>query len=205
MTAKERIYTTLQEWIVEGTLLPGERLNDTELAEYFSVSRTPVREALQLLTEQKLVQVMPSSGTYVAPIDKKELSHVYELLIALQLFTLELAIGKMTEEDFCHLEKLNETFHHCERNGNASDTINADTDFHLYFCKIADNPYLTQFSEALTIHTRRNENLYFRETSKLENSYQNHKRILQALREKDLKKAQEELRANWVLSTGQFA
>ena len=43
-TARERVYKTLQQWIVNGTLLPEERLNDVELARYFSVSRTPVRQ-----------------------------------------------------------------------------------------------------------------------------------------------------------------
>lgn len=200
MTAKERIYTTLQEWIVEGTLLPGERLNDTELAEYFSVSRTPVREALQLLTEQKLVQVVPSSGTYVAPIDKEELHHVYALLIDLQMFAVRLSIERITDADLAQLEKLNEAFHHCEQAGNISDTINADSAFHLYFCKIAGNSYLTQFSEALFIHTRRNENLYFREASKLETSYQSHKQLLEALKEKNLERALQEVQRNWAFS-----
>ena len=54
-SAKERVYNTLQQWIINGTLLPQERLNDTELARHFNVSRTPVREALQMLSEQKLV------------------------------------------------------------------------------------------------------------------------------------------------------
>ena len=79
-TAKERIYTTLRQWIIDGTLEPDERLNDVELAQYFAVSRTPVREALQLLREQKLVNVVPSSGTYVAPIDLQDMRYVYELL-----------------------------------------------------------------------------------------------------------------------------
>lgn len=40
-TAKERVYTILQQWIVDGTLEPGERLNDADLAKYFSVSARP--------------------------------------------------------------------------------------------------------------------------------------------------------------------
>ena len=76
-TARERVYKTLQQWIVNGTLLPEERLNDVELAQYFSVSRTPVREALQMLAEQKLVKMVPSSGTFVAPIDLKDMAYVY--------------------------------------------------------------------------------------------------------------------------------
>ena len=65
-TARERVFKALQEWIIDGPLLPEERLNDAELAKFFSVSRTPVREALQMLAEQKLVTMVPSSGTFVA-------------------------------------------------------------------------------------------------------------------------------------------
>ena len=54
-TAKERVYRTLRQWIIDGTMEPGERLNDVELAQYFSVSRTPVREAIQLLDRKSVV------------------------------------------------------------------------------------------------------------------------------------------------------
>ena len=62
----------------------GERLNDADLAKYFSVSRTPVREAIQMLNEQKLVEIVPSSGTFVAPINQEDIKHVYQLLGGLQ-------------------------------------------------------------------------------------------------------------------------
>ena len=58
-SAKIRIYETLREWIIDGTLQPGEKILDSELSQYFSVSRTPVREAIQMLVEQKLIDVRP--------------------------------------------------------------------------------------------------------------------------------------------------
>ena len=112
-TAKERVYQTLRQWIINGTLQPRERLNDVELARYFSVSRTPVREALQLLSEKKLVQIVPSSGTYVAPIDDQDMAHVYQLLVALQSLALELCIRTITPEQLERLEELNEHFSRC--------------------------------------------------------------------------------------------
>ena len=199
-TAKERVYSALQQWIVDGTLLPGERLNDTELANYFSVSRTPVREALQLLNEQKLVNVVPSSGTFVAPVNKEELIHVYSLLIELQLFALQLCNGQITRNHCQQLTRLNENFRRCEQSGNAADTIQADFSFHMYFCELAGNPYLTQFSKELSIHTRRNETLYFRRTSRQEDSYLGHKRIIEALSRGSLAEAKAEMEMNWRLS-----
>ena len=200
MTAKERIYTTLQLWIVDGILQPNERLNDAELADYFSVSRTPVREALQMLYDKNLVQIIPSSGTFVAPINAEELRHIYELLIQLQLFTLQLCHNRISDSDFQHLTELNEAFHRCGQSGNTADTVNADSAFHLYFCKISGNHYLTQFSEELSIHIRRSERLYFCQPSTLEISYQNHKRIISSLRQGRLEEAQAEMKANWELS-----
>jgi len=201
LSAKERIYTTLQQWIVDGTLQPNERLNDAELAKYFSVSRTPVREALQMLNDQNLLHVIPSSGTFVAPINTEDIRHIYELLIDLQLFALKLCSSRITESELQKLTDLNEAFYHCGQTGNAADTINADALFHLYFCEIAGNPYLTQFSRELSIHARRNENLYFGKASTFETSYQNHRRIIDALREGCLARAQEEMKNNWELST----
>ena len=51
------------EWIVTGVLKSGKRSLDSELAQYFDVSRTPVREAIQMLERQKLVKVIPSRGS----------------------------------------------------------------------------------------------------------------------------------------------
>ena len=201
-TAKERVYRTLRQWIIDGTMEPGERLNDVELAQYFSVSRTPVREAIQLLSEQKLVRVIPSSGTYVAPIDEEDMRHVYQLLIGLQTMALELARTRITPEDMERLAALNETFLVCVKVGTAEDASSADYEFHHALCGLAGNPYLVEFSDQLELQARRNENRFFQETEALYDSYEGHKRILAALAAGDLAAAKAELRSNWDVSLG---
>ncbi len=196
-TAKERIYRTLSQWIIDGTLEPDERLNDVELAQYFSVSRTPVREALQLLGEQKLVYIVPSSGTFVAPIDCEDMRYVYELLGGLHALALELCCPKLTEEDLAHLELLNHTFLKAIRSGQTVAAIDADIQFHNFLCELAGNPYLTAFSNQLSLQARRNENHFFQTAEKSVESYESHNRILEALRNKDLAAAQKEIRINW--------
>jgi len=198
-TAKERVYNTLRQWIIDGTLEPGERLSDVELAEYFSVSRTPVREALQLLGEQKLVHIVPSSGTYVAPIDDADMRHVYRLLVALQSLALELALP-VSAGGLERLEALNEAFLVCVRAGTAEDACKADFEFHHCLCGLAGNPYLVEFSDQLELQARRNENRFFKEDKLFYNSYENHRRILEALRAGDLAAARRELKENWDIS-----
>lgn len=199
-TAKERVYQTLRQWIINGTLQPRERLNDVELARYFSVSRTPVREALQLLSEKKLVQIVPSSGTYVAPIDDQDMAHVYQLLVALQSLALELCIHTITPEQLERLEELNEHFSRCCAAGTPEQASEADYQFHQYLCGLSGNPYLLSFSEQLELQACRNENRFFQEDAQSAQSYQNHRSILEALRAGDLEGAKAELKKNWDVS-----
>lgn len=58
LSVKDRIYNVVCEWIITGVLKSGEKILDSELAQYFDVSRTPVREAIQMLERQKLVKVI---------------------------------------------------------------------------------------------------------------------------------------------------
>lgn len=199
-TAKERVYNTLQQWIIDGTLLPEERLNDTELAQYFSVSRTPVREALQMLAEQKLVKVVPSSGTYVAPIDQQDMIHVYQLLEQLQTIAVEMIIQKLSPADFAHLSALNESFLKAARKGSASDTIKADFDFHHYLAQCSGNSYLVSFSDNLIAKACRNENQFFKGGYDVQESYHAHGRIIEALKNQDLNAARKEVQDNWQIS-----
>lgn len=203
-TAKERIYYTLRRWIINGTLEPGERLNDVELAGHFSVSRTPVREALQLLSEQKLVQIAPSSGTYVAPIDDEDMCHVYRLLTGLQTLALEIALPRIRPEELERLAALNKGLLACVRSGAADDISNADYEFHHALCELAGNPYLVEFSDQLELQARRSENRFFKEAGAFYDGYEGHKRILAALEVRDLDTAKAELTKNWDISMGKI-
>ena len=103
-SARQAVYETVCDWIITGVLEPGEKILDSELGEYFSVSRTPVREALQLLQSQKLVLVMPGRATVVAPLDTQDIEKCYRPLADLEALAAEIACGKLTENDFFELE-----------------------------------------------------------------------------------------------------
>lgn len=199
-TAKERVYRTLRQWIIDGTLEPDERLNDEELARYFAVSRTPVREALQLLREQKLVTIIPASGTFVAPIDIQDMHYAYELLTCLHSFALELCIHRIARADVSRLRALNDHMLECIERGDVQATREADFEFHRALCQLTENPYLVGYSDQLMLQMMRNENHFFKECTDAHASYKSHGRILDALQAGDLAAAQRELKANWALS-----
>ena len=75
VSAKSSIYQVVCSWIITGVLKPGEKIVDSELAKRFNVSRTPVREAIQILEGQKLVYVVPGRATVVADIDPADIEN----------------------------------------------------------------------------------------------------------------------------------
>jgi DNA-binding GntR family transcriptional regulator len=88
---KDEVYAALLEWIVDGTLGPGERVRDKELAEALGVSRTPVREALQRLEDAGLVETSASRWTRVASLDVAQAEQVYPVVWSLETLAVELA------------------------------------------------------------------------------------------------------------------
>ncbi|KUP35527.1 hypothetical protein AU385_06510 [Bacillus halotolerans] len=91
-TAKKLAFEQIQKWIVEGVLVPGEKLNDDALAKALGVSRTPVREALQLLEMQGFVEMSPGKETRISQIEKNDVFKVYPPMASLQSAAAELAI-----------------------------------------------------------------------------------------------------------------
>ena len=199
-TARERVFKTLQEWIIDGTLLPEERLNDAELAKYFSVSRTPVREALQMLAEQKLVTMVPSSGTFVAPIDLGDMAHVYELLGILQADAVELGLHNITEDELNALRQINQTFLRSAEQGEARDTLHSDWEFHSRIAALSGNPYLVTYTEQLMVQAHRNEIRFFETHAHFKQSFEAHERIIDALASRDAEQAKSIIRSNWQIS-----
>ena len=100
----DEVYAALLEWIVDGTLGPGERVRDKELAEALGVSRTPVREALQRLEDAGLVETSASRWTRVASLDVAQAEQVYPVVWSLEALAVELAGRDLSDEDLCEME-----------------------------------------------------------------------------------------------------
>ena len=197
LSAKELVLQTLTEWIIDGTLMPGEKISDLEISTYFNVSRTPVREALQLLAEQRLVETIPARGTKVMPIDMLELRHIYELFSNLQGIAVKLAFPRITEEFLEQLDKINQQLHDAILREDYDAAQLLDQQFHEHFITLADNPFLTTYIHQLAVHTRRAEKLYFNAVAQ---SAAGHRHILDALREKNCANAVSYMIDNWMSS-----
>src|SRR3981081_2726084 len=97
---RERIYSLVQRAIVSGELYPGQRVRDLDLAVQLGVSRTPVREALQRLEDEGLVETLPGALTRVVPLDMQAAEDAFLVVAVVHALATRLAVSKLTESDF---------------------------------------------------------------------------------------------------------
>jgi GntR family transcriptional regulator, rspAB operon transcriptional repressor len=102
-TSKTRIYRQARRSIIMGHLKPGERLDIDLLARQFETSVTPVRDALQMLSQEGLVTIRPRSGYFVARMTLKQLRDMLDLRKILEMAAIERAALRATPEQVAEL------------------------------------------------------------------------------------------------------
>ncbi|MEL6767915.1 MAG: GntR family transcriptional regulator [Pseudomonadota bacterium] len=145
----------LRQMIVEGSLPAGEKINERALCEVFGVSRTPFREAVNLLAAEGLVTVTPHRGAAVTPITLAELEEVFPVLGALEALTGELAARAATDAQIAQIEALHAemTSHYEARDRAAYFRLNEAIHGALY--EAAGNPTLSRTALSLGFRLRR--------------------------------------------------
>jgi DNA-binding GntR family transcriptional regulator len=201
-TAKLHAFNQLQQWIIDGTLQPDEKLNDIELAQALGVSRTPIRESLQLLESQGFVTMQPGRATQVTPVEKEDIYNLLPPLAALQALAAELAIPNMDELTIEQLEEKNKEFANALHAKEFAYALKVDEEFHQIIVDTANNPYIHSMVEMLQAHVRRL--YYYEEIILREYSIEQHAEIIHLFREKDVKKIMEVMRSNWIYTIEEF-
>lgn len=201
-TAKESAFNQLQQWIIDGTLQPGEKLNDVELADALGVSRTPIRESLQLLEVQGFVKMYPGKATQVTEVNKDSINDLLPPLAVLQALAAELAIPHLQEESLRELVQTNERFAQAVRSKDYYSALKIDEEFHQIIVDIACNPYIHQIISSLQTHVRR---LFFLNSIILtEKSIDEHLKIIELLKEGKADLVSSVMRENWLRAIDEF-
>jgi len=143
------ITNEIESQIVEGRLVPGEKLDEVALGSRFSVSRTPIREALRALAAKGLVEFRPRIGAIVAAPTVGEVIDLFELVAELEGIGARLACERMTQDD---RQQIIETHCACQ---SAAITLDPNTyyqtngEFHSAILRAAHNTALMEQTELL--------------------------------------------------------
>ena len=126
----------------EGTLGPGDRLNESAISAQLGISRTPVREALTYLESSGLVVRIPRRGFYLASLSEDDAAHCYVMRELLEGYAARLVAGRTTEAQFAALEKITEAMGRAVDAGNWPQAAVQNIAFHETVIGVVGNPVL---------------------------------------------------------------
>jgi DNA-binding GntR family transcriptional regulator len=183
----DQVYRALLDAISDGSLAPGTRVTQEDLAERLAVSRQPVLQALRLLKKDGLVLDAPGRGLLVAPLDPGWIAHVYEVRGALDALAAKLAAARRAVLD----PRLIETGRRAARGRNIKAMIEADIAFHHAIYAACGNPLVERSAQLHWVHLRRVMGAVLQQTRQREQIWDEHAAIAAAIGTGDAARAVE--------------
>ncbi|RYD05771.1 hypothetical protein N752_07715 [Desulforamulus aquiferis] len=202
ISAKDYVLNQIQEWIIDGTFQPGEKLYDGQLADALGVSRTPVREALKTLQDQGFIEMLPGKETRVTKIKDEDIFKIFAPLGALQSLAAELATPLIDQKTIIYLRDLNSKIALAISEENSFDALKLDEQFHQRIVELTDNQYISSMNSILQAHGRR---LYFLKSVVLAHTCtKDHEEIICAFERQDKEAAGRIMKQNWLQAAENF-
>lgn len=201
----EQLRERIEEQIVTGSYPPGKRLDETDLANTFGVSRTPIREALIQLASAGLVEVRPRRGAIVTEIGPQRLCKMFEVMAELEAMCAKLAARRITQAEQQTLLAAHQA---CQkaRDENDPDTYyRLNERFHHLIYAASHNGFLAEQAGAMHRRLRPYRRLQLRVRNRMNKSFSEHGEIVEAIIAGNGELAAERLRGHILVQGDRFA
>lgn len=185
-----RVADMLRDLIMTGKLKEGDKINENELCETLGISKTPLREALRVLSVEGLIRLVPHRGSFVTKPTFEEIAEMFDVMSLLEGFCAKEACAKLAPKDFARIEKLHAKLEENFEIRDQEEYIRTNNQYHSLIQKIAGNRTLNQIVNGL-----RKKILLYRFQSlnlpeRFEHSIREHRDLLEAFRQRDQKRAE---------------
>lgn len=192
----DQIYTELAKAISKGILRPGQPIKELDLQNMFTTSRAPIREAIRLLEADGLLIVDTYKKKYVRPITLDTLKEAIPVMACLEGFAAKLAIEKITQEEIGILEKINGEIKNAFDQKDFFLCSQMNFSFHRAYVKLSQNATLIKAIRSIMKNTiwLVTTNLYYNESKLIPISIAEHLQIIEAFKNADPIKVENEVR-----------
>lgn len=192
--AREQVYLTLREAIVSAELEPGRRLSENELADLLGVSRTPVREALARLRDERLVAIVPQLGTYVTLISQQGVADAAFVREALECSAIRLATPAADETSLAALQANLAAQERAVSEEDAEAFDRLDDALHQSLCDLSGHDVAWTLSRRANGHLDRVRRLSLPDPAYMGEMVDEHRQVIAAVADHDADRAEQLLR-----------
>lgn len=186
---KDSIFSILRTTILDGKLEPGHHLVERDIARQLRVSRTPVREAIQKLENEKLVTHVPRKGVFVSGFTPDDVKEVQLIRMVLESLCCSIAASKIGESDLKNLESVNFKLLEESKKGNTAKSVLLNKKFHESIYKAAQSPHLYYFVSTLREYINKFTKVSYTKSGRIEEVFVEHNEIIENLRHHDCEKS----------------
>lgn len=189
-----KVFQRLREDILSGVYQENDELREVSIGEELGVSRTPVREALRQLELEGLVTIVPNKGAYVKGITKKDVHDIYRIRSLLEGLCAKWATEHITDQQIEELEEivlLSEFHLKKQGQGKAKQVSDLDGKFHKVLYEASNSRILEHVLSDFHKYVKMARTMSVGEKERAEKSIDEHRAILEAIRKKDAKLAEQ--------------
>jgi DNA-binding GntR family transcriptional regulator len=178
----DEVAQRLRALIQSGEMQPRERLNETVLAKRFGISRTPLREAIKILSAEGLLDILPNRGAQVASISLVEIEEVAEVIAGLEATAGELLCKHITEPEIVAIEALHERMRAAYRRNDAPDYFALNQKIHEAMLAAARNETLQGIYANLSSRIQRARFTAHKTPEQWAKAMEDHDRMMELMR-----------------------
>jgi len=194
LTLREKILETIRDAITSGSLKPGEKVAEPELAERFGISRTPIREAFRQLESEGYLTVIPRKGAVVVSFTSKEIEEFYAIKSILEGYAAHEACKRITEKEIDKLVAINGKLRQLAEDEEIKQFFKIHNEFHELFRRAADNSKLDDLINGLVSKFQRLRYESLSKPGRMKSSVHEHVKIIEAFRSRDAELAEQVVR-----------
>lgn len=185
----DEVVATLRDMIVTGDLKPGARILEHDLSEQLGVSRTPIREAIKILTLDGLVDSPAYRGARVKPLLADEIEALFDVIAVLESLAVERTTVTLSPENLSSLESVHEQMRDAFEAGDRVTYFDLNTRIHEWLLQLSGNPILIETHERLMLRANRGRYLAIRSNHRWKESMEQHEELMESLRAGDAARA----------------
>jgi DNA-binding GntR family transcriptional regulator len=186
----QMVYENLRQTIVRGSIAPGTRLVESQIAEAQGISRTPVREAIHKLERERFIERLPHGGFSVLELSREEIVETFGIRSVLEGYAARLSAVNHQPGQLKPLKEKIDEFQRLLDTEHLMELPQVNTEFHDLLYALSNSPRLIRMIDALRDHIYRYRQIILKDAGQAQTSNEDHRLILESIRTRDAEGAE---------------
>lgn len=185
----DEIVDIIRERILKGEYKIGEKIKENQIASELRVSRTPIREAFKQLENEGLIDYIPNRGCFAKGFTRRDIEDLYAVRKSLEILAVEWAVDRITQEQIDKLQEQSDLMEFYTTRGDCKKVLEINSDFHSVIYNATGSRFMAQVLRSYKEYIEQTRKAIFDEKDYLEDIFQEHKAVLEAIKDRDAERA----------------